>query len=475
MTYAIIVIISVITITLLVSFIIALNSRREFESLYNQIYEKYGSIFDVEEECNRIKNETDDYKNKVISEADEQVRNKNREIAEIERKISELRNDYSEKYRVFEKLMHEIDVYNEKNEIYDYGLYEPHFEFDTSERYKDRINEIREKQKMLVKSKSAAQCQTEWSVTDRYGHSSRTEGRKHTNRILKLMLRAFNGECDAIVVDARWNNFPKMRERLDKSFEKINELGAPHTAYITDRYRNLKQEELRLAYEYREKLYREREEQRAIREQMREDEKVLEDIKRKQKEIERKEKEQAEFQKKLDKAYDEGKNEKVKEYEDKIAELKKLIDEGQRSISMAQQTKAGHVYIISNIGSFGENVYKIGVTRRLNPMDRINELSSASVPFRFDVHAIIKSENAVELEGKLHKYFDEKRVNLINTKKEFFFVTLEDIEVYAKKNGIDIEFTKIAEAREYRESEAMRKNKKQENNKTDLNNIPKSI
>jgi hypothetical protein len=119
-------------------------------------------------------------------------------------------------------------------------------------------------------------------------------------------------------------------------------------------------------------------------------------------------------------------------------------------------TKSGHIYVISNIGSFGEDVYKIGMTRRLEPMDRVKELGDASVPFEFDVHALIHSENAPELENKLHKLFDNKRVNLVNNKKEFFNITLPEIEKAVKEFYGDIEFTKMAEAKQYRETISMR-------------------
>ena len=125
-------------------------------------------------------------------------------------------------------------------------------------------------------------------------------------------------------------------------------------------------------------------------------------------------------------------------------------------MSMAQQTKAGHVYVISNIGSFGENIYKIGMTRRLEPLDRVKELGDASVPFTFDVHALIYSDNAPELENKLHKEFDRQKVNLVNNRREFFNVSLNEIEKIVHENNDEIEFTKIAEAKEYRESQRIR-------------------
>jgi hypothetical protein len=134
----------------------------------------------------------------------------------------------------------------------------------------------------------------------------------------------------------------------------------------------------------------------------------------------------------------------------KAAEMK------QKAVSMAQLTKAGHVYIISNIGSFGDKVFKIGMTRRLEPLDRVKELGDASVPFEFDVHAMIYSENAPDLERRLHTAFAEDRVNLVNPRKEFFHVSLEQLEDWAQKERMELKLTKLAEARAYRESQAIR-------------------
>ena len=118
-------------------------------------------------------------------------------------------------------------------------------------------------------------------------------------------------------------------------------------------------------------------------------------------------------------------------------------------------TKSGHVYIVSNIGSFGENVYKIGLTRRLDPQDRIRELGDASVPFPFDVHAMVYSEDAPNLEQTLHRAFDNRRVNLVNMRKEFFTVSLSEVEQATQDHGT-LEFTLAAEAEEYRKTLALR-------------------
>lgn len=226
---------------------------------------------------------------------------------------------------------------------------------------------------------------------------------------------------------------------------------------ITREFLQLKLEELALTYEYEQKKYEEKEEQRLIREQMREEEKAQRELERAQKEAEDDEKR---YQKALDRAKIELGNAASAQAEGLTAQIRELElqlqaahEKKERAIAMAQLTKVGHIYVISNIGSFGEDIYKIGMTRRLDPMDRVRELGDASVPFQFDVHAIIYSENAPQLEYELHQQFGNHRMNRINHKKEFFKVTLAEIEVFVNKHtNATIQFTQLAEAREYRET-----------------------
>jgi len=195
-------------------------------------------------------------------------------------------------------------------------------------------------------------------------------------------------------------------------------------------------------------------------EQMRDEEKALREAEKAQEEAEA---EEARFQKALEKAKVElsrARGEEHARLNAKILELQGQLTEARaksaRAKSLAEMTKAGHVYIISNIGSFGEHVFKIGMTRRLEPMERVRELGAASVPFPFDVHAMVYDEDAPALEAAFHQRFKDRSVNLVNTRKEFFQVDLSEIEAFAKQRGLAMAFTKIAEAREYRESVAMR-------------------
>lgn len=386
----------------------------------------------------------------------------------------DLENKYQTSLAIYEKLTREINIIEEKLEIYSYGLYNPHYDFNTSEDYKINLEELLEKTKQTIKNGRAIICKTEWTV-----NNSKVEGRKMSKHYSKIMLRAFNSECDASILKVKWNNIKNMEERIKKSFEVINKLGETHQIEITEEYLKQRLEELYLSYEYEEKKYQEKEEQKRIREQMREEEKVRKELEIKKLELE---KEEGIYQKAIEKAQKELEkkhgDERI-EFENKILELEAKLKEArekERAISMAQQTKAGHVYIISNIGSFGENIFKVGMTRRLEPEDRVRELGGASVPFGFDIHAMIYSDNAPLLENKFHKKFSYNRLNLINQRKEFFHVSLDQLEAFAKENNCEIEFTKLAEAKDYRQTLQIREKKsKEEIDREITNHYPDNI
>jgi hypothetical protein len=398
--------------------------------------------------------ENGDLKKKYANliDIDQEIESKKAEIVSLNNKLSELDTTYVASLETYEALQKEIDLYTDSVDIGSYGLYEPQFSFDTSEKFKEAIEANYQNQKLAIKEDNAIICNTDWTVG-----GSKAEGKKMTNRNKKLMLYAFNGECDGLISKVKWNTATKIQERIEKAYNDINKLGEVQTTFITEHYKNLKLQELALTYEYEQKKYDEKEEQRQIREQMREEEKAQKELERAQKEAED---EEARFRKALDKARKElgsASQNELDELNNQISSLERKLLEAQerkeRAISMAQMTKVGHIYVISNIGSFGEDVVKIGMTRRLDPLDRVRELGDASVPFRFDIHAIIYSENAPQLENELHKKFNDRRLNRINNRKEFFKASLEEIESFVKEHaGAEIEFTKVAEAREYRET-----------------------
>lgn len=352
------------------------------------------------------------------------------------------------------QLQTEVSLLDEQAHLYSFGLYAPRYAFSDSEEYSRRLDRVRDEQKKMVKDKTAAVGDVEWQV-----NGSAAEGRKQINQTLKLMLRAFNGECDAAVAKVRYNNVHVMEARIQKAWETINSLAEVQRCRISRTYLVAKLEELHLAHEYEEKLQAEKEEQRRIREQMREEEIARREIEKAQQEAER---EEDRYQQALEKAQRDvaaAVGAKQLKLQSQITELERKLAEAherkERAISRAQLTRSGHVYVISNIGSFGEHVYKIGMTRRLDPLDRIKELGDASVPFEFDVHAVIYSDDAPALETALHRKFTRHRVNRVNERKEFFRASIEAIAEVVRAERGEIEVTLAAEAAEWRKTVAM--------------------
>jgi hypothetical protein len=384
---------------------------------------------------------------------DDEIKKKQEYLGILKQNLQELDETYIGAHQIYNELQKEIELYKDTLEIQEYGLYEPQFNFDTSQQFELVLKQNYDKQKSLIKNEQAVICPMTWEVS-----GSKVEGRRMTNQYKKLMLYAFNGECDSVISKAKWNNATKSRERISKAFATINKLGITHHVEITSEFLNVKLEEFFLTFEYEQKKYFEKEEQRRIREQMREEEKAQRDLERAEKEAAE---EESRYQKALHRAKQEletstgAVNVEVLKSQITVLEnkLKEAQDKKERALSMAQQTKIGHIYVISNLGSFGENIFKIGMTRRLDPLDRVHELGDASVPFKFDIHAIIYSENAPQLEYEIHKHFQENRLNKVNSRKEFFKTSLEEIEsLIRSKISAAIEFTKLAEAREYRET-----------------------
>jgi len=441
--------------------VLFITKKKEFD----EYFEEFKDIVDIDKETKQYQKEFQERRNQYQKFVTEYVTREN-----------ELKNSYTQKRSVYENLIKEISLLEEHTEDLSYGLYDPHFNFDTSERYKIEIHNIRRQQKEMVRAKNAATCGQEWTVA-----GSKSEGTKMTNRTMKLMLRAFNNECDAAVLKVSWNNVQKMRERVTKAYEAINKLGEPVAIEINPNFLELQLKEISVAYEYQEKLKAEKEEQRRIREQIREEQKVRREI---EKAMEDAIIEEQAYNKALEKARQEigsAQGERLEKLKTQMAlleeKLKEAEEKNRRAQSMAEKTKSGHVYVISNIGSFGEKVYKIGLTRRLEPKERVKELGDASVPFAFDIHAMIYSENAPELENAFHKHFRHKQINLVNSRKEFFAVSLDEIEEQAIANGLTVEFTKLAEAKEYRETMAIiSANNKQQQSKQIVNNkFPASL
>jgi hypothetical protein len=419
--------------------------KKEIEqiSMLNAQLEKFKPIIDVEAEVRNQK--------RILEEL---VSAKKTDIKNLQKELSDLDLNYQKALETYRSLRKEVSVFESKLDLIEFGIYEPVYDFERSEQYRVEQFGIIELQKKMVVDDTAAVCTTSWTV-----EGSEAKGRAVVKVYKKLMLRAFNGECDVLISKVKWNNVNQMKERMVKLFDAVNKLGQGFQVYLNSQYLDLKRKELILEYEYQSKRQQEKEEMRAIQDELREEEKAKREFEQAQREAE---KEEATYQKALDKARKEfeaatgDKHDKLQLQIQKLEqELKEAQEKKERALSMAQQTKRGHVYIISNIGSFGENVYKIGMTRRLEPVDRVKELGDASVPFQFDIHAMIYSDEAPTLENELHKAFTNKKVNMLNYRKEFFNVTLDEIEIKVKEIGLNAEFSRLPEAMEYRETLAI--------------------
>ena len=366
----------------------------------------------------------------------------NDEINELNSNIKDLKKD--------------IITFSDEILVQDFGLYEPRYSFINADAYKAELTNIRNKQKAMIKDGSAVSGSIDWQV-----NGSAAQGRKMIKDMQKLLLRAFNSECDEIINKVKYNNYDTSVKKMERSFNAIAKLGITMSISITSNYYDLKIQELQLALEYQIQKQREKEEKAELRAQQREEARLQKELKEQRKNIdkERKHYEQAlsNINKQISSSSDENIEELNKKKEEIIQSLSD-IDTKIKDIDYREANqKTGYVYIISNIGSFGEGIYKIGMTRRLNPQERVDELGDASVPFKFDVHAMIFSEDAPALEAKLHRAFEDRKLNLVNQRREFFKVSLDEIKE-AVKNNFDktVEFVEVPDADQYRISLKLR-------------------
>lgn len=369
-------------------------------------------------------------------------------IKEIESNISYRMSDIESLDSEIKKRQKQIIDLDDDILVQDFGLYRPHYSFANALDYKDKLAEIRAKQKALIKNKDAVTGNTGWQV-----NGSASKGTKMVNDTQKLLLRAFNTECDELISKVKYTNYDASLNRIYKSAEAISKLGTIMDISIKHAYLNLKVEELRLAFEYQQKKQEEKEAQKAARAELREAARLQKEIEAQRKKIE---KEQTHYQTAYDHLLKQLEQDpenaallsKKSELENQLKDIEKAMND--IDYREANQ-RAGYVYVISNIGAFGPDIYKIGMTRRLDPQDRVDELGDASVPFNFDVHAMIFSDDAPALEAALHTAFADRKVNMVNTRREFFHVTLDEIKSVVKKNfDKTVEFIDVPDAEQYR-------------------------
>ncbi len=423
-------------IPLIIGIVLAIQKNSREKELLNS-YGDYDTV------CQKIKELQPEYEEKC---------------ANLEKEYSKKKKNLKCEYGKYEETLKETTNTLESNvkelrkdkDLLEYELLIAHYNFSDydgimSEECKNKLSLLKTDESLFVKSGNALFITSEGT-------------RKEINDNKKQILRCFNTECDNVLVNLTHKNIDSMRNKITRSFESLNKIFAVDGIEMNKELLEMKLEELNLVYTYELKRQQELELQKEIKEQMREEEKVRREIERQKTKLE---KDQAQCSKEMNKLMSymrKTENDIEKQlYIDKIHELeekiKSLEKDKETVLEREANARAGYVYIISNIGSFGSDVYKIGMTRRLEPMDRIKELSSASVPFDFDVHAMIFSDNAPELENLLHKKFEKNSVNRVNYRKEFFKVSLDEIEdVVLKEYNNTVKFTKVPAADQYRET-----------------------
>lgn len=382
------------------------------------------------------------------------------QIAEAQKQLQSVQAQVSKEQHRFAELSARIDAAkaqlidtDEAALLQSFGLYTPHYAYTTSDEYKAKLAEVRDAQKRMVKAGYAVEGNESWTV-----NGSAAKGKKMVKDMQKLLLRAYNAECDDAIEHVRFNNIEACEKKIQSSADAISKLGSMMGIAVTARYVELKLIELRLMHEYQVKKQQEKEEAKEARARQREEAKVRKEMEEERKKLE---KEQSHYQNALNKLNQQiaaaSSDADRTALEEKKLELESHLSDIVQQISdvdyRAANQRAGYVYIISNIGAFGEGVYKIGMTRRLDPMERVDELGDASVPFNFDVHAMIFSDDAPSLETALHTAFADRKINFVNQRREFFRVSLDEIKEVVRKNyDKTVEFVDVPPAAQYRES-----------------------
>ena len=464
---------------------------------HNDALSKYQDIINVQVECEYLLKKAERDSLKLREKANQELVNAQEEAKESRKNVKE----FTEKKQREIELLYENAV-NETQRIIENA--ENKAESIGGDAYRslkeaDEIAERIKAMKNVIKGYGNEYLVPSYTLLDElaedFGHKEAGENLKKLRQNNKLMIinrqagiceymdeqrritavdfviDAYNGKVDSILSSVKKDNYGILKQKIEDAFQLVNFNGkAFRNARISEIYHNARLEELKWAVVAQELRWQEQEEQRQIREQIREEEKARKEYERAIKEAE---KEEQTLKKLIEKAEDQVSraNEEQKIlFQQKLEELQGKLqqaeEKNQRAISMAQQTRTGNVYIISNIGSFGEQVYKIGMTRRLEPLDRVRELGDASVPFEFDVHAMIFSEDAPALERQLHKKFLRSQLNKINPRKEFFRLEIDEIKSYLESIDINCKWTLMAEAKQYRETlkleEEMKTNKQLE-------------
>lgn len=339
-----------------------------------------------------------------------------------------------------------IDVRN-AIDVSEFGLYDFPHPAEDSARLAADLSAIRVEIKNCIAAKRATTAVSNFTF-----NNSAAKGRTFINDMSKMLLAAYNAEAENAIKTVRAGGLSTAQARLEKAADRVATNGKMIALAITGEYHRLRMRELELAARHLAAVQAAKEVERAHREELREAKRAEEELRREREKLDKEREHYANALAALEARGDEA----------GAAELRAKLAEIEQSIAdvdyRAANVRAGYVYVISNLGSMGEHVVKIGMTRRLDPMDRIRELSDASVPFNFDVHALFFSEDAYGIEAMLHRHFADRRVNRINLRREFFYATPDEVLGALQEHKIAvIEYRTNADAEEYRASQALRR------------------
>ena len=375
------------------------------------------------------------------------------ELVELERQKAELRarvevetNEYrvqkSNLERELSTLRREVVETQDTALLQEAGIYTYRHPLDDAVAYKAELAKVQDRIKTMVRSGRAITGSTNWTV-----NGSEAQGRKMINETSKLMLRAYNAEADVLVRGMRPYKLDSAISRLTKTAQSIERLGKTMSIEINDEYERLRGKELELTADYINKVAEEKEREREEKARLREEAAAQREM---QREKEKLEKERTHYANALAALEAKGDTAGAARLREQLADVDKAIEDVDYR---AANIRAGYVYVISNLGAFGEGMVKVGMTRRLEPMDRVRELSDASVPFNFDVHALFFSDDAVGIETTLHQRLADKRVNRVNLRREFFHATPGEVKaLLAEVAGELLHFEDLPEALEYHQS-----------------------
>lgn len=339
----------------------------------------------------------------------------------------------------------EVVDLDDERVLQEVGIYRYHHPLENSQEFRERLEDLQNRIKDSIRNRDAVLVSEMFTFDN-----SLAKGRRMTSDLSKLMLRAYNAEADNCVRSLRAGNVVTAKKRLDATVAAIARLGSMMEMRINPEYHAMRIDELELTSDFLMKVQEEKERAREERERLREERKVAQEIAAKREQLE---KERQHHLAAIEALRAKGDDAGVVALEEQL----RKVDEAIKSNDVyAANIRCGYVYVISNEGAFGKGVVKIGLTRRLEPIDRIHELSGASVPFPYDVHALFFSEDAVTLETELHHVFAERRLNHVNERKEFFFATPHDVRVVLDdKVGNLLEFTEVPEATQYLQSRGL--------------------